>query len=119
MGGYDVYAINAADVYTATVTGTKAEVTDDPKSLIFSIHISNLEAATSYLQVFDLDADDVTVGSTAPTYSLGVPASSSVDLTFGKPIQHITGFTVASTTTRAGSSTASQDVTVIYRHSAK
>ena len=118
MGGYDVYAINASDVYTATVTSTKAEVTDDPNSLIFSIHISNGTAAIAYLQVFDLDADNVTVGTTAPTYALGVAAGATADLVFGKPIQHTTGFTVASTTTRTGSVSASQDVTILYRHNA-
>lgn len=118
IGPNDVYAISAANIYTATVTGTKAEVTDDPYSIIFSVHISNLAAATSYLQVFDLDADAVTVGTTAPSYAFGVPANGSVDLTFGKAIQHSTGFTVASTTTRTGSTTASQDVTIMYAHSA-
>lgn len=118
MGGYDVYAINAADVYTATVGGTKAEVTDDPKSLIFSIHIANGTAAIAYLQVFDLDADNVTVGTTSPTYALGVPAGETADLVFGKPIQHTTGFTIASTTTRTGSTGANQEVTILYRHNA-
>lgn len=114
MGGYDVYAISAANVYSATVTGAKAEVTDDPNSLIFSIHIANGTGATAYLQVFDLDADNVTVGTTAPTYSLAVPTLETADIVFGKPIKHITGFTIASTTTRAGSTSASQDVTIVY-----
>lgn len=116
MGGYDVYAINAADVYTATATGTKAEVTTDSYSLIFSIHIANGTAAIAYLQVFDLAAASVTVGTTAPTYAFGVPAGETADLVFGKPIQHTTGFTIASTTTRTGLTTASQEVSVIYKH---
>lgn len=118
IGPNDVYAISAANVYTATVTGTKAEVTDDPYSIIFSVHISNTTAATAYLQVFDLDADNVTVGTTAPTYAFGVAAGDSVDLFFGKPIQHSTGFTIASTTTRTGAVSASQEVTIMYAHSA-
>jgi len=113
-GGWDVYAIPATTIYSATVTGTKAEVTSDPSSLVFSIHIANGTGATAYLQIFDLAAASVTVGTTAPSYSLAVPTLSTADLVFGKPILHATGFTVASTTGRSNSTTASQDVTIVY-----
>jgi len=119
MGGaWDVYAVSAANLYSAAVTGTKAEVTDDPNSLIFSIHIANGTGATAYLQIFDLDADNVTVGTTAPTYVFAVPTLETANLFFEKPIQHTTGFTVASTTVRDGAVSAAQDVTIIYKHSA-
>ncbi len=114
LGAQSVHAIIASGIYTGTVGATKVAVTANTKSQIFSVHISNTTAATAYLQVFDLAAADVTVGTTAPTYAFGVAAGDSVDLVFGKPIMHTTGFTIASTTTRTGSSAASQEVTIIY-----
>ena len=115
---YETYGIPASGIYTAQVTGTKAEVTDNAKSDVYSMHISNGTAALAYLQVFDLDADAVTVGTTAPTYAIGVPAGQTVNHVFGKPIIHSTGFTVASTTTRTGAVSAAQEVTIIYKSAA-
>ena len=118
MSLYTTVGIPATNVYTVTASSTKADVTTDAKSTIYSVHISNTTAATAYLQVFDLQSGSVTVGSTAPTYAFGVPAGGVANLHFGRPIEHSTGFTIASTTTRTGSSTAAQEVTIIYTHSA-
>lgn len=118
MGRWDSSGVAASDIYTGQVAGTKIEVTNDPKSDVFSMHISNGTAALAYLQVFDADADNVTVGTTAPTYAIGVPAGHTANFIFGVPIVHSTGFTVASTTTRTGSTGAAQEVTIIYTHKA-
>lgn len=118
MGGWDVYGVQATDIYTGQVAGTKIEVTNDPTSTVFCFDISNTTAAAAYLQVFDADADNVTVGTTAPTYAFGLAANQSKNIMLQKPILHKTGFTVASTTTRTGSTGAAQEVTIIYTHKA-
>jgi hypothetical protein len=114
MGRWDTSGVPASGVYTGTVSGTKVEVTANTKSTVFSVHISNTTAATAYLQIFDLATASVTVGTTTPTYVIGVQASGSVNLTFGVPIEHTTGFIIASTTTRTGATGAAQEVTIIY-----
>ena len=118
MSYFGTSGIVATDLYTAQATSTKAEVTDDPNSEVWGFSISNGTAALAYLQVFDLDADAVTVGSTAPTYAIGVPAGEAICVVFPKQIIHQTGFTIASTTTRTGSSNAAQEVTIFYTHRA-
>ena len=105
---------DSTKVFNASVNATKQEVTDNPNSLIYSISLLNATAAEAYLQVFDADADSVTVGSTAPTFVLGVDQTRDQHFVFPKPIKFTTGFTVASTTTRAGSSNAVQEVAITY-----
>jgi hypothetical protein len=115
---FNIYGVQATDLYSAATSSTKAEVTDDPTATIFSIHYINNNAAISYLQIFDLDADAVTVGSTVPTYVLAVPPTSASTFTFQKPILHKTGFTIASATTATGSSNSAGYVTIVYTHKA-
>lgn len=115
IGGQSVSAVPATGIYTGTVGGTKVEVTDNPDCLVFGFNIANLTAAVAYLQVFDLDADNVTVGTTVANYVLAVAAAPGVrDVPFPKPIQHSTGFTIASTTTATGATGANQDVAIVY-----
>lgn len=114
----NTYGIQAADLYSAATSSTKAEVTDDPNIDIYSIHYANANAAISYLQVFDLDADDVTVGTTTPSYVLAVPAGQAETFYFGKPILHKNGFTIASATTATGSTNSPGYVTIVYKHRA-
>ena len=114
MSLYTTVEVPASSLYTAQVTGTKAEVTDNPNSTVYMFDITNGTAAIAYLQVFDLDADNVTVGTTTPTYAFGCAAGGSKCIMLPKPIKHSTGFTVASTTTRTGAVSAAQEVTILY-----
>jgi hypothetical protein len=114
MGYWTTEAIPATGIYNAQVTGTKAEVTDNPNSDIWMIDITNTTAAAAYLQIFDADADNVTVGTTTPTFTIGLAANQSKNIVLPKPIRLATGFTVASTTTRTGAVSAAQEVTIAY-----
>lgn len=118
MSKWTSVGVATGKLYSAATSSTKAEVTDDANSTVFSILYMNGNAAVSYLQIFDLDAEDVTVGSTTPTYVIMAPANSSVNFVPPIPIEHSTGFTVASATTATGSSNSAGYVTIIYQHSA-
>jgi len=114
MAGIGARDTDSTQVYNAAVSGTKLEVTDNPNVLVYSFHILNTTAAAAFLQVFDKDADNVTVGTTVADYVIAVAASGTREITYCKPIRHTVGLTVTSTTTRGGSTGASQEVTITY-----
>jgi len=101
-------------VYSAVVGGTKVEVTDDAESFVHDIVLGNTTAAVAYLQLFDADSADVTVGTTTPTYAFLIPASATVIINLSKPLHLATGFTIACTTTRTGSTGANVETFITY-----
>ncbi len=105
---------NAVTVYNGTVNATKAEVTDNPNVHIYSIALLNATAAEAYLQVYDADSSNVTVGTTVADFVIGNGAEGAFQCVFNPPIQFTTGFSIASTTARAGSTNAVQEVTITY-----
>lgn len=106
---------SVAKVYNGSVSNTKIEVTDNTNILIHSITLLNATAAEAYLQLFDADADDVTLASTTPNFHIGCDATSEIHCEFPKPIHFTTGFTIASTDARKGNSAAVQEVTITYQ----
>ena len=105
---------DSTKVYNASVNATAAEVTNNPNVLIYGIALFNTTGAAAYLQIFDADADDVTVGTTVPTASIGNAIGAAFSVEFSKPIRFTTGLTIASTTTRSGATNAAQEVTITY-----
>lgn len=109
-----------ASMYSANVTTTAASVDASPGQ-IYWYYIGNTNSSACYLQVFDVASGSVTVGTTTPTLSLMIPASSSsvggansgtfVGLAFS------TAISIASTTTRTGSSACTNglDVNIGYK----
>lgn len=99
--------------FSASVTATKATVFTGT-GRISGFVILNNAAAITYIQVFDALAANVTVGTTAPTYVIPLPASGAVTMpTADIPRNALTftlGCVIASCTTRTGSSTATSDV---------
>jgi len=68
---------------------------------LFGLNVSNLNASVEYIQVFD--AASVTVGTTAPIQSFAIPASGSLNLSFGEyGIAFSNAIQVAATTTATG-----------------
>ena len=109
-------SVNAVKTFNASVT-TAADVTTDSKILIYSFTLFNTTAAAAYLQVFDKQSGSVSLGTTDPTYVIGIPAVASgghVQVMLPKPILHTTGLTIAATTTRGGSTTAAVETTITY-----
>lgn len=63
----------------AALNATKAEA-DDSQVTIAGGVVTNPGPTIGYLQIWDLDADAVTVGTTPPTVTIGVPALSTVQI---------------------------------------
>lgn len=96
--------------YSASVTGTKAEVSAVPVD-IGAYHLLNNAAAITYVQVFYKLAADVTVGTTVADVVIPLPVSGGATLNFeGQGWRTRGPLTLAATTTRTGSTTATIDV---------
>ncbi len=97
-------------VFNASVTGTKVQVSAVPLD-IGAYHILNNTAAIAYIQVFYKLAADVTVGTTVADAHIALPASGGCTLMLGGLGWRTRGpVTLACTTTRTGSTTATADV---------
>lgn len=74
---------------------------------IGAYHFSNPNASMCYCQVFDALAANVTLGTTPPLFSFGIPATGVVAAAWGanrNPDYNFqNGILIAMTTTRAGS----------------
>jgi hypothetical protein len=78
-------------------------------------HCLNQSGAVAYVQVFDAaSSGGVTLGSTAPTLSFGLPAAASLpgggNLEWSNGIHFASGIQVAATTTATGSTAPSTAV---------
>lgn len=105
----------ARQKYSASVTGTKAEVDGQRAVRIFGLAVVNNDvAAIRYLQMFFQPASGVTVGTTAPDAVVPMPAGGGVVLSFPNGwLLGGSGLTLASTTTRTGSTTNTADVILV------
>lgn len=100
-------------VFNGSVAGTATAVKASAGQ-IYGYHILNTTAAIAYVQVFNVAQGSVTVGTTAPTYVLGIPASGGAVFSNDLGIAHGTAITIACTTTRSGSTGATCEVTIYY-----
>lgn len=105
--------------FTASLTSTKSQVKGSAGT-IYGITAVNNGSTLAYIQVFNKLSANVTVGTTAPDYVVPVPAPSSgtagagIREEYAKGLSFGTGITVACTTTRTGSTSATCDVNVNY-----
>ncbi len=92
---------------SSTALGATAVLIKSGFQSLGGYHLLNTTTAAAYVQVFDAAAAaDVTVGTTTPTFVLGLPASGGAANSFAKPIKFTLGIVVASTTTATGASAA-------------
>lgn len=111
-GSYDTF-------FSAAVTSTKVQVSAVPVD-IGAYQMLNNAAAITYIQVFYKLAADVTVGTTVPDVVIPLPVSGGATIHFGGTgwrtkagsVSGVAspGLTLASTTTRGGSTTATTDI---------
>lgn len=110
---------NGMSFFTGSVTSTKTQVKGSGGT-IYGITCVNNGTAIAYLQVFNKTSSSVTVGTTAPDYVVPIPAPASgsngagIREEYAKGLSFGTGITVACTTTRTGSTSATADVNVNY-----
>lgn len=91
----------------ATVTSVKSSA-----GTLGAYYIYNANTSVVYVQIFDLATGSVTLGTTAPKWSIGIPASGAANLEFVNGLKFSTAITIAVTTTRAGSTAPSSTVDV-------
>lgn len=94
----------------ATATAIKASA-----GQLYGYHLFNTTAAVAYVQIFNVAAASVTLNTTVPTFSIGIPASGGVTVNFDKGIAFSTAISFACTTTRTGLTGATVDVNFLYK----
>lgn len=70
---------------------------------VYGWHIQNPNTVDAYVQFWDLASGSVTVGTTAPTFALWIPAMGGLDTDWTPPINFLTAITAAATLTPTGS----------------
>jgi hypothetical protein len=83
---------------THTATAVKASA-----CAFYGYRIYNPNSAVVYVQLFNLASASVTVGTTAPTDVIPVPAGGFTDMRYPVPDAYVAALTVAATTTVNGS----------------
>lgn len=91
-------------IATGSIAATKTDVgTANTPGQVGGWYIYNPNASVAYVQFFNAQASAVTLGTTAPVYSLGIPAGSAANVAPGMVgLLHATAISIAVTTTRAG-----------------
>lgn len=104
------------DAIAGTVVQVKAGV-----GFIYALKLLNKTAAVAYLQIFDLLAASVTIGTTPPKWTIPLAANESTTIPLPFPIElgrlndGIAGVSVAGTTTPTGSTGAAISVAAAYQ----
>lgn len=101
----------AAGSITTTVTSVKASA-----GQLYGYYIYNPNASAAYCQIFDLATGSVTLGTTTPKLSFGIPATSAANVTFPNGLAFATAISIAFTTTRTGSSAPGSSVDYNFYH---
>ena len=100
--------------YSNTALSTTKQQIKGTAGQVGGWFIYNPGNAVCYVQVFDLASASVTVGSTTPTYVLGIPTGSGANVVTPLGVKHGTGITVAATTTPTGSSACNASQVVVF-----
>ena len=94
--------------FNSALSTTLVQMQDGAPVFVHDIEVSNINAADAFVQFFNAASTAaVTLGTTAPTYSLFVPAGDGVnrggmDKMFPVPLAFTAGLVVAATTTATG-----------------
>lgn len=98
--------------YSGNVAGTVIAIDNVGPQNIRFLTFLNTTAAVAYLQIFNLPAASVTIGTTAPALSIGVPLSAAIVIALPEDGLNLagSGLSIAGTTTRAGLTGAGLDV---------
>lgn len=95
-GGPGYLTVRDADI------DNTAQVCKTTGGRLYGYHIQNPNASDAWLQLYDVVAGSVTVGTTVPKLSLVVPANGAIEHIGAVPIEIETAITYAATTTAAG-----------------
>lgn len=99
------------DVATGSIGNTKTDIgTANTPTSVYGWYIFNPNTSAVYVQFFNTQASGVTLGTTAPVYSFGIPAGGGANVVNPLPVKHSTALCIAVTTTRNGSTAPSSNV---------
>ncbi len=101
-------------IKSASTGGTATSIKASAGQL-YGYHLFNTTAAVAYVQIFNVASGSVTLGTTTPDISIGIPASGGVTVNFDKGIAFGTAISYACTTTRTGSTGATVDCNFFYK----
>jgi len=104
--------VKAVTPYSFGALSTTVQTVKSGAGTLESYYIYNPNTSVAYVQIFDISGT-VTLGTSTPTWSIGIPASSGANLsrlglTFANAIK------IAATTTRAGNSAPSTGLDVNF-----
>lgn len=102
---------DAVPFYNATVDGTVQALSAVP-CYLQTMYVKNGDAAVRYLQIFNIVAADVVLGTTVPTFVIPILASASELLNIHGGVFMSAGLSVACTTTSGGAGAATIDAMV-------
>lgn len=113
-GLVEIWPRNPLGLNDDAVTNTAADVkVSEAGGYLLGGNAYNPDGSdVAYLQFFDAAADDVTLGTTVPVYTLAVPPLTSLPLELPRPIQCQAGMSYACTATMLGSGAPSSDCTM-------
>ena len=101
---------------SANITNSATAVDASPGQ-IYGWYFYNSNSTVCYVQIFDLATGSVSLGSTSPKMSLGIPANGGSNVAFPNGIVFATAISWAATTTRTGSTACTNgvDANAIYK----
>lgn len=109
---------NGYSVATGSIGNTVTNIgTANTAGIVAGWYFYNANNSVAYVQFFNLQASAVTLGTTAPVYSIGIPALSAANLMSPTGITHSTAISIAITTTRAGNTNVGStvDYNIFYK----
>lgn len=97
--------------------GAKAAV-KAAATILYSITITNAQAAVAFIQLFNVALAGVTLGTTVPDFEVSIPANSSLTLSWmDRGLNFSTALTVGSTTTEKGATGSAAGVQIFTQTS--
>lgn len=105
-----------SSTYTGNITNTAVAVDASPGQ-VYGYFFYNANSSVCYVQFWNTAQGSVTVGTTAPILSMGIPALGGANVAFPNGIAFSTAITIAATTTRAGGSACASgvDANLLYK----
>ncbi len=103
--------------YSGSIGATLTAVKASSAGTLGGWYIYNSNTSVAYVQIFDAATTGaVTLGTTAPKLSLGIPAGGAANMELTNGIKFANGIIIAVTTTRAGSTgpTNTVDINLPY-----
>lgn len=98
------YSWNSIKATATSIKGSAGQV--------YGRYIYNNNSSVMYVQFFNTASGSVTLGTTTPVYSIGIPATSGANVFIPQGIAHSTAITIAATTTATGSSNPTNNVDI-------